>query len=229
MPNQNSFGHLAIGSLIRRLKNSAETSEPWPDQGGAFLRHPATLAPNNPGTLPFLRGLYDELLPHFTSNRFNVGCDETWDLGPRPEQRTMRRNWQRPRLSRFPKKNSSRNLARAKSRCCSGATSFCIIPELVKELPKDVVALNWGYEANHPFDKEAGNFRQIKNPILRLSRHFDLDDFAWPARQRIRQSARSRAMAANTARSVISTPIGATAVIRNRWRSVIFLICSARR
>ena len=39
--------------------------------------------PKHPGTLPFLRGLFDELLPHFTSPFFNVGCDETWD--PRAE------------------------------------------------------------------------------------------------------------------------------------------------
>ncbi len=46
-----------------------------------FLRRPTTLAPNHPGTIPFLRGLYDELLPNFSSKFFNVGCDETWDLG----------------------------------------------------------------------------------------------------------------------------------------------------
>jgi hypothetical protein len=27
-------------------------------------------------------------------------------------------------------------------------------PELIPELPKDVVALNWGYDADHPFEKE---------------------------------------------------------------------------
>ena len=38
-------------------------------------------------------------------------------------------------------------------------------PELVKELPKDVVALNWGYEANHPFDKESAIFARSKMPF----------------------------------------------------------------
>ena len=33
-------------------------------------------------------------------------------------------------------------------------------PELIAELPKDVVALDWGYEANHPFDRECAAFRQ---------------------------------------------------------------------
>jgi hypothetical protein len=31
-------------------------------------------------------------------------------------------------------------------------------PELIPELPKDVIALNWGYDADHPFDKETRAF-----------------------------------------------------------------------
>ena len=28
-------------------------------------------------------------------------------------------------------------------------------PQLIQELPRDVIALNWGYEADHPFNKES--------------------------------------------------------------------------
>src|SRR5581483_10392195 len=31
-------------------------------------------------------------------------------------------------------------------------------PRLIRKLPKDIVALNWGYEANHPFAKETALF-----------------------------------------------------------------------
>jgi len=31
-------------------------------------------------------------------------------------------------------------------------------PELIPEIPKDIIALNWGYEAQHPFDKECRAF-----------------------------------------------------------------------
>jgi hypothetical protein len=33
-------------------------------------------------------------------------------------------------------------------------------PELVKDLPKDSIALEWGYEANHPFDEHGEKFAQ---------------------------------------------------------------------
>ena len=81
VPNQNSFGHLRYFLEHPRVKRLAEVSEPYEDASGEFIRRPTTLAPENPGTMPFLRGLYDELLPNFSSHYFNVGCDETWDLG----------------------------------------------------------------------------------------------------------------------------------------------------
>ena len=33
-------------------------------------------------------------------------------------------------------------------------------PALVERLPKDVIALDWGYEGNHPFAEEAAKFRK---------------------------------------------------------------------
>jgi hypothetical protein len=33
-------------------------------------------------------------------------------------------------------------------------------PELIQELPRDVIALNWGYEADHPFQKESRMFAE---------------------------------------------------------------------
>ena len=42
---------------------------------------PFSLCPTDPAVLDFLAGLYAELLPNFTSGLFNVGCDETFDIG----------------------------------------------------------------------------------------------------------------------------------------------------
>src|ERR1700722_7992839 len=58
VPNQNSFGHLRYFLNHSKLKRLAEVSEPYQDDSGEFVRHPTTLAPNHPGTIPFLRGLY---------------------------------------------------------------------------------------------------------------------------------------------------------------------------
>jgi hexosaminidase len=38
-------------------------------------------------------------------------------------------------------------------------------PELIQDLPKNVIALNWGYEADHPFDREARRFAKSGVPF----------------------------------------------------------------
>ena len=164
VPNQNSFGHLRYWLAYPPLKKLAETDQPWPDQGGAFLRYPATLAPNNPGTIPFLRELYDELLPNFTSDRFNVGCDETWDLGRGQSKAIVEKKGKGRVYVDFLKKIYKETSVRKKQMMFWGDI-ILHYPELVKELPKDVVALNWGYEKDHPFDKESAIFAKSKLPF----------------------------------------------------------------
>jgi hypothetical protein len=38
-------------------------------------------------------------------------------------------------------------------------------PKLIRELPKNIIVLNWGYEANHPFEQEAAQFARAKIPF----------------------------------------------------------------
>ena len=164
VPNQNSFGHLRHFLKHPRLKKLAEVSEPYKDDSGGFVRRPTTLAPNHPGTLPFLRRLYDELLPNFSSRFFNVGCDETWDLG-RGQSRKLCEAKGKGRfyldfLKRIHQEVSSRG-----KRTMFWGDIILRYPELIKKLPRDAIALNWGYEANHPFEKEAAKFAMAKIPF----------------------------------------------------------------
>jgi hypothetical protein len=164
VPNQNSFGHLRYWLEHPPLKRLAEVKQPYPGGEGSFLRYPTTLAPENPGTLPFLRELYDELLPHFTSGYFNVGCDETWDLGRGQSKRACERKGKGrvylEFLQRIHQEVASRN-----RKMMFWGDILLHYPELIRELPSGMVALNWGYEAGHPFDREAGLFARSKVPF----------------------------------------------------------------
>jgi hypothetical protein len=164
VPNQNSFGHLRYFLADPRLKKLGEISEPYEDDSKEFVRHPTTLAPNHPGTIPFLRGLYDELLPNFSSQLFNVGCDETWDLGRGQSKKLCDRIGNGKVYLEFLKKIHREVSARGKTMMFWGDI-ILKYPELIRELPKNVIALNWGYEANHPFDKEAAQFAKAKIPF----------------------------------------------------------------
>src|ERR1035437_7651 len=181
VPNQNSFGHLRYFLEQPRIKELAEVSAPYKDASGEFVHRPSTLAPNHPGTLPFLRKLYDELLPNFRSRFFNVGCDETWDLGHGRSKKLCAAKGQGRVYLDFLKQIHREVSARGK-RMMFWGDIILHHPELIKELAKfgrdalprvqadrqvspTIIALNWGYEANHPFDREAALFAKAKIPF----------------------------------------------------------------
>jgi hexosaminidase len=164
VPNQNSFGHLRHFLEDGRLKNLAEVAGPYEDASREFVRHPSTLAPNHPGTLPFLRGLYDELLPNFSGNLFNVGCDETWDLGRGRSKKLCGIKGKGRVYLEFLKKIHQEVTGRGRKMMFWGDI-ILKYPKLIRKLPKNVIALNWGYEANHPFEKEAAQFAKAKIPF----------------------------------------------------------------
>ncbi len=157
VPNQNSFGHLRYFLEHPPLRKLAEVPEPYEGSTGDFLRYPTTLAPNHPETLQFIRELYDELLPNFSSPFFNVGCDETWDLG-RGQSRRLCERQGRGRVYLAFLRKIHREVTKRGRRMMFWGDIILHHPELIRELPRDVIALNWGYEANHPFKKEAATF-----------------------------------------------------------------------
>lgn len=164
VPNQNSFGHLRYWLEYPPLKKLAEVTEPYECEGGAYVRYPTTLAPNHPGILPFLRELFDEFLPHFTSPIFNVGCDETWDLGRGQSQRLCETKGSGRVYLDFLKELHREVEARGRQMMFWGDILLAE-PALIKELPKDMIALDWGYERGHPFGREAAVFAKSRLPF----------------------------------------------------------------
>ncbi len=164
VPNQNSFGHLRYFLEHPKIKKLAEVSEPYEGSTGDFLRFPTTLAPNHPGTIKFIRELYDELLPNFSSQFLNVGCDETWDLGRGQSKKLCARRGKGRVYVDFLKQIQREVSTRGRTMMFWGDI-ILNHPELIKNLPKHVIALNWGYEATHPFEKEAATFAKSKVPF----------------------------------------------------------------
>ncbi len=164
VPNQNSFGHLRYFLEDARLKPLGEISKPFLAETGDFLRRPTTLAPKHPGTLPFLRGLYDELLPNFSSAYFNIGGDETWDLG-QGQSKKLCATKGKGRVYLDFIRQLHREVAARNKRMMFWGDIILKQPALIRELPKDLIALNWGYEPDHPFEKEAAQFARAKIPF----------------------------------------------------------------
>jgi hypothetical protein len=156
VPNQNSFGHMQRWLKHPQYTHLSEVSDsfktPWGHESGPF-----SLCPEDPESIALIDSLYDELLPHFSSRMINVGCDETFDLGQgRSKQACDERGIGRVYLDYLLKIYQS--LLRRGYRMQFWGDIILQYPELIKELPVDMIALAWGYEANHPFDEQGAKF-----------------------------------------------------------------------
>lgn len=154
VPNQNSFGHLTTWLTRPEYNHLAEAPDGCDTIWG--FRPAFSLQPTEE-SLRFLRTLYDELLPNFSSRQFNVGCDETIDLGKvRSKARAEEVGSGRLYVD-FVKQIHREVRARGYTMQFWGDV-ITHYPELVRELPRDAIALEWGYEADHPFDEHGALF-----------------------------------------------------------------------
>ncbi len=157
VPNQNSFGHMARWLTTPGYLDLAECpggfEHPWNP-----TREPYGLCAIEPKSLEFLDQLYTELLPNFSSVQFNVGLDETIDLGlGRSASECRERGTERVYLE-FLQQIHALVQSHGK-RMQFWGDIINKRPELIPELPKDAIALEWGYEADHPFREYSAHFR----------------------------------------------------------------------
>ena len=149
VPNQNSFGHMERWLKHDKYRPMAEAPNGCNTAWGRF-DHPFSLCPGDKRSLPFVRGLFDELLPHFSSRMFNVGLDETVDLGRGRSKRLCKERGVGPVYLDFVLQ--IHNLVKERGRTMQFWGDIIIKhPGLIPELPEDVIALEWGYESDHPF------------------------------------------------------------------------------
>ncbi len=164
VPNQNSFGHLHRWLELPRYIDLSEASmgadTPW----NTTNMESFSICPLDERSVPFLAELYDELLPNFSSSKFNVGCDETYDLGQgRSKKECDKKGKGRVYLDFLLE---IQKLVKERGRTMHFWGDIILEhPELVPELPKDIVALNWGYGEEHPFQKETVQFRKAGVPF----------------------------------------------------------------
>lgn len=152
VPNQNSFGH-----MHRWLRHEAYA-------GLGEVPGGSDLCPIDPGSIALLTDMYDDLLPNFSSGQFNVGCDETWSLGKgRSKEACEEHGVGRVYLNFLLEIH--RILARHGRAMQFWGDIIMLHPELIPELPENVVAMEWGYEAAHPFAEHGKKFAESGIPF----------------------------------------------------------------
>ncbi|MFL7837868.1 MAG: family 20 glycosylhydrolase [Candidatus Promineifilaceae bacterium] len=163
VPNQNTFGHMRRWLVHDRYRHLAECPQGCDTVWGHF-DEPFSLCPGDPGSLQLVRDMLDELLPHFQSRQVNVGCDETVDVGQgRSREAVAEKGAGRVYLDFL---NQIRREVRIRERTMQFWGDIVIEhPDLVAELPRDIIALEWGYEANHAFHEHGDVFARSGIPF----------------------------------------------------------------
>lgn len=149
VPNQNSFGHFHRWLVHEPYRELAECPEGF-EHPFSLEKEPFSLCPTDPRSIELLKDLYDQLLPHFSSPQFNVGLDETFDLGVGRSAEICSTKGKGEVYLEFFQRIHSEVTKRGKTMQFWADIVF-EYPEIIEKLPKDVIALVWGYEAEHPF------------------------------------------------------------------------------
>ncbi|MEZ3159511.1 family 20 glycosylhydrolase [Microbacterium sp. BWT-B31] len=186
VPNQNSLGHMERWLIhpgyhhLGELPNGAPPLGPKAPQihPAAPVPYGTTLCPTDDASLTFLRGIYEELLPNFTSRRINVGCDEPYDIvsdptgflaeafftaNGRSHAATQKLGWERVYLD-FVNRLADvvDGLGHSMQIWGDVVTGS---PELVAGLAEGITVLEWGYEAGHPFAERTANLAAAGVPF----------------------------------------------------------------
>ncbi len=157
VPNQNSFGHMENWLKHDEYLDLAECPTDCKTIWG--MRNRTSLNPTNPGSLILMKELYQELLPNFTSKYFNIGCDETVELGCGLSKDSCDNIGKgKVYLNYLVELNKEVNSNGRQAQFWGDIISNH--PELIPSLPKNMTALVWGYESNFPFNEKLPEFQK---------------------------------------------------------------------
>ncbi len=153
-----SFGHVEKILALPRYSHLGEMP------GFRGLPGGTTLCPGEPGSIRLLSEMYDEFLPLFEADDFNVCCDETWELGKgRSRRRAERIGVGRVYLDFL--KQILRLCEKHGKRMNAWADIVLDHADLLPEVPKSIVMLNWDY---HPRGRRIPRTREIAGAGLPL-------------------------------------------------------------
>tara|TARA_R110002072_G_scaffold31735_5_gene97565 strand:+ start:49407 stop:51215 length:1809 start_codon:yes stop_codon:yes gene_type:complete len=156
VPNLNCFGHFERWLRHPEYHKYAECPagfvHPLSNQEVPFG---STLNPTK-SSLKLIDSLHGEYLPLFDSPYFNVGGDEPWELGLGRSRNKCEKSGTTNVYIDFM--SSIQKLVEKRDRQMMFWSDIVLKePQSLKRLSKELIALNWGYEANHPFKKESAH------------------------------------------------------------------------
>jgi hypothetical protein len=146
VPEQQTFGHLHKALRLEKYADLAET--PYGD----------VLSPQQEGSYKLLAAWYKELNELFPGQFFHIGEDETFELGEGQSREAARTRG--VGAVYFEHLNRVRDLLKPYNRRLMFWGDIALHhPDLIGQIPKDMIVMNWQYGARDDFWKDIKPFQ----------------------------------------------------------------------
>jgi hypothetical protein len=149
VPSLSSFGHLYELLRLKRFEHLNELNikaSEIPQNLWDRMAH-YTIDPANEASYELIKSMIEEYLPLFSSKYFNICCDETFDLGKGKNLLRVQKEGVGTLYLEFVSKLIDLVKSHGKTPMLWGDI-ILKYPELIRQLPEDVIFLNWGYGAD---------------------------------------------------------------------------------
>ena len=157
VPNQNSLGHMQAWLETPTYEHLAECPDGY--ELMPMRKVKTTLDPSNEESIQLVEQMMADILPHFSSNIFNANLDEPFELGHcNNADLAAEVGVGQIYLDHVLKVY---DLAKANGKeFWMWGDIIGKHPELLDQMPKDITVLEWGYETEHPFDKNTSRIKE---------------------------------------------------------------------
>ncbi len=161
-PCQNSLGHMASWLARPELKHLAEKEDGMVVHG--IPVPPTTLDCRNPASLDFVKQLTDDLMDCVDTPYYNACLDEPFELGKGKNAALAAQMGKGALYLDYAAKLRGHIASRGKTMMMWGDV-IARNPKAAASLPEDIVLLEWGYEARHPFEQRAAVLEGLGRPF----------------------------------------------------------------
>lgn len=151
VPSMSTFGHLYKLLSTKQYRGLCELEEAGREPFGLISRmEHHTLDVCSPEAVRLIEKMISEFMTLFSSDKFNICADETFDLGRGKNKEKAQKDGTASLYMPYVKELCGFLISRGKTPMLWGDVMLKF-PELVSELPKEAICLNWGY---HPRQSE---------------------------------------------------------------------------
>ena len=143
IPSLSAFGHLYELLEQKQYQHLRLCQEPPINRWRARMVH-HTIDPRCPESIGIIKSLIDQYAPCFTSDFFNICCDETFDLHKIDPDGSLYIDFVKKIIAHVESKGKQ---------VMMWADIALKYPQQIPQLPENVVFLNWNYWQNPPEEK----------------------------------------------------------------------------